>query len=167
MIYCIDTSALIDLDRLYSKEVFPSLWEKHLVEIVEEGRQISPYEVREELERKDDQLWNWIKVNCKNLFIRDNQFVIDRVAELQTRFEGWINPENPQKNMADPFVVALALEAHNIFPDVEEKETIVITHEEFTGNLAKRRLPDICKHLGLETYRLIHLFKKEGWKMGG
>jgi hypothetical protein len=64
MIYCIDTSALIDLDRLYSKDVFPSLWEKHLVEIVEEGRLISPYEVREELERKDDELWNWIKVNC-------------------------------------------------------------------------------------------------------
>jgi hypothetical protein len=88
MIYCIDTSALIDLDRLYSKEVFPSLWERHFVEIVEQGRLISPYEVREELERKDDELWNWIKVNCKNLFIRDNQVVIDRIAELQTRFEG-------------------------------------------------------------------------------
>jgi hypothetical protein len=166
MIYCIDTSALIDLDRLYPKEVFPSLWEKHIVEIVEEGRFISPYEVREELERKDDDLWNWIKVNCKNLFLRDNQLIIDRVVELQIRFEGWVNPENPQKNMADPFVVALALEAHNIFSDVKEKDTIVITHEGFTGNLAKRRLPDIYRHLGLETYRLIHLFKKEGWKIG-
>lgn len=122
MIYCIDTSALIDLDRLYPKEVFPSLWEKHIVEIVEEGRFISPHEVREELERKDDDLWNWIKSNCKNLFLRDSQPVIDRVAELQTRFEGWVNPENPQKNMADPFVVALALEAHNIIPEINEKE---------------------------------------------
>jgi hypothetical protein len=167
MIYCIDTSALIDLDRLYPKEVFPSLWEKYLVEITREGRLISPHEVREELERKDDELWNWIKVNCKNLFIRDTQSVIDRVAELQTRFEGWINPEYPQKNMADPFVVALALEAHNIFPAVKEKETIVITHEVSTGNLAKLKLPDICRNLGLRPCRLIDLFKNEKWKIGG
>jgi len=147
--------------------VFPALWEKYIVEIVESGRLISPFEVREELERKDDELWSWIKVNCKNLFIKDNQFIINRVVELQTRFERWVNPENPQKNMADPFVVALALEAHNIFPDVKDKETVVITHEEYTGNLDKHRIPDICKHIGLKVHRLIDLFKNEKWKIGG
>lgn len=167
MIYCIDTSALIDLDRLYPKEVFPSLWEKYVVEIVDEGRLISPHEVRKELERKDDELWNWIKSNCKELFIRDNQLVINRVVELQNTFERWIDPENPLRNMADPFVVALALEAPNIFPDVITEDIMVITHEEFTGNLDKCRMPDICKHLGLKTGRLIRLFKNEKWKVGG
>jgi hypothetical protein len=167
MIYCIDTSALIDLDRLYPKEVFPSLWEEYFVDITAEGRLISPHEVREELERKDDELWNWIKVNCKNLFIQDNQSVIDRVAELLIKFTGWVNLEFPQKNMADPFVVALALEAHNIFQDVNKKETMVITHEEFTGNIAKRKLPDICKNLGIKPCRLVDLFKNEKWKIGG
>jgi hypothetical protein len=72
-----------------------------------------------------------------------------------------------QKNMAYPFVLALALKAHNIFPDVKEKETIVITHEKPTGNLAKRKLPDICRNLGLRPCRIIDLFKKEKWKIGG
>jgi len=165
--YCIDTSALIDLDRIYSREVFPSLWENHIVDMVEQGRLIAPHEVREELERKDDELWNWIKDNCKSIFIKDNPVVINSVVDLQSIIKGWINPENPQKNMADPFVVALALEAHKIFPGLQERQTIVITHEEFTGNLEKKRLPDICKYLGLKTCRLIKLFKNEGWKIGG
>jgi len=52
MIYCMDTSAFIRLDRDYSREVFPSLWDEFIVGLVNEGRLIATEEAKEELKRK-------------------------------------------------------------------------------------------------------------------
>lgn len=56
--YCIDTSALIDLQEYYPPEVFKTLWE-NMEQIVHSGELIAPQQVFEELnkfEDKDDKL---------------------------------------------------------------------------------------------------------------
>ena len=60
MIYSIDTSALIDLDRWYSYEVFAPLWDNNFVALVNEGRLIASVEVRDELRKGDDFLYRWV-----------------------------------------------------------------------------------------------------------
>jgi hypothetical protein len=167
MIYCIDTSALINLDREYSYEVFPSLWDDFITHLVEEGRLIATEEVKEDLKKRDDELFNWVMKHCDMMFIKTNTLVMERVRLILAQFKNFINPEKPDKNFSDPFVIALALEAQNILPYVDgETEIMVITYERFTGNLHGPKMPDICKYYGLKVGKLIDIFKVEGWKIG-
>lgn len=55
IVYCIDTSALIDLNRMYSRDIFPTLW-RRLGDLVKSGRLFAPLEVLREVEKGDDEL---------------------------------------------------------------------------------------------------------------
>lgn len=167
MIYCIDTSALIDLDREYSLEVFPTLWEKHIVGLIDEGRLIATEEIKTELKKQDDELRKWIMDNCKSMFYPTETPVMGKVGEILSRFPNLINPAKPDKNYADPFVIALALEIPNLFDNISSlDEVMVITHERFTNNLNGPKMPDICRQFDLKVGKLIQLFKSEQWKIG-
>jgi DNA-directed RNA polymerase subunit H (RpoH/RPB5) len=167
MIYCLDTSAFIRLDRDYSREVFPSLWDDFIIGLVNEERLIATEEVKEELKRKDDELFKWVKEHCSKTFIKTDTIVMNRVKEIMERFPNLINPNNPTHNQADPFVIALALETGNVLSDIDrDSETMVITYEKYTGNLNGPRLPDICKYYNLKVGKLIDIFKAEGWRIG-
>jgi len=64
-IYCIDTSSLIDLKK-FPQDIFPSLWQS-IERLANEKRLIAPIEVKKEIEKKDDELKQWVKRN--NIFI--------------------------------------------------------------------------------------------------
>ncbi len=102
MIYCIDTSALIDLDRDYSLDVFPSLWEKHSVGLVEERRLVATEEIKTELQKQDDDLYRWLKNHCKQMFYPTTSPVMAKVGEILSQYKNLVNPEKPDKNHADP-----------------------------------------------------------------
>ena len=56
-LYCFDTSAFLDgWSRYYPPEVFHSLWEDNMNDLVGDGRIISSIEVLNELEEKDDDI---------------------------------------------------------------------------------------------------------------
>ncbi len=167
MIYSIDTSALIDLDRYYPYDVFPSLWDEHIVNLVNERRLIATEEVKEELEKGDDKLYKWLTNNCKSMFIKTNKPIMNRVIEIVTQFKNIVNPDKPDKNHADPFVIALAFEFPNIYPNIfGNHQMAVVSHEKFTGNLKGPKIPDICREYKIRVLKLIDIFKTEGWKIG-
>jgi len=167
VIYCIDTSALIDLDRDYSEEVFPPLWE-NLINLVNESRLIAAEEVKEDLKRGDDTLYNWIIQHCSQMFIPTNTEIMNQVVKITNRFSNLIDENKPSKNQADPFVIALALEVLNRYSHISPNTKImVITHEKFTGNLNGPKMPDICRFYDLKVGKLIDIFKTEGWRIGG
>jgi hypothetical protein len=166
MVYCIDTSALVFLDRQYAYEVFPSLWEDLLVGLVQQGRLIASDEVKEELKRGDDELYKWLMTHCRQMFIPSDTIIMNRMVQILSEFTNWINPEKPSKNQADPFVVALALEAQNVCPSAAQHEIMVVTYENFTGNLAGPKMPDICRYYGLRVGKLIDVFRAERWRIG-
>jgi len=125
-----DTSAFIRLDRDYSREVFPSLWDDFIITLVNESRLIATEEVKEELKRKDDDLFKWVKNHCSGMFIKTETKILTRVNEIMGRFPNLVDPNNPTHNQADPFVIALALETQNILPGIEQDtEIMVITYE--------------------------------------
>lgn len=168
VIYNIDTSALIDLDKYYSYEVFPSLWDNFIINLVNEGRLIATEEVKEDLKRVDDDLYNWIMQRCSQIFIPTNLEIMNRVNEIINRFPNLIDKDKPGKNQADPFVIALALEVPNICSIFNQgAEIMVVTHEKFTGNLSGPKMPDICRFYGLKVGKLINIFKTEEWRIGG
>lgn len=167
MIYCMDTSAFIALERDYSHDVFPSLWDDFIISLVKENRLIASEEVKEELKRKDNDLVNWVKRNCNEVFAKTDIQILEHVKDIMNRFPNLINSDNPSRNQADPFVIALALKTRqSIKEEKRDSGLIVITYENFTGNLGGPKMPDICRYFKVRVGKLIDIFKIEGWKIG-
>lgn len=165
LIYSIDTSALIFLDREYSYDVFPALWDNHIIGLIEEGRLIASEEVKEELKRGDDELYDWISNNCSQMFIKTNDVIMSQVAQLLVQYPNLVNSDKPSKDQADPFVIALAIEAPNICEEVcDEPDCVVVTYEQKTGNMNGPKMPDVCQACQIKVIKLIDIFKYEGWK---
>ncbi len=126
-VYCIDTSALIDLHKLYPSDVFVSLWEK-LDELVKQGRLITPHEVFKEITRKDDELLRWLKER-KSMVTHLDQEQLDMVKGILQRFPQLVDPNRPLPE-ADPFIIALAVVeglkwGKDVLPGTERKYVLI------------------------------------------
>ena len=64
-IYCIDTSALINLWRgPYAPDIFPGI-RKDIEGLVRNGRLVAPWQVHTEIEVRDDDLHDWAKAHTR------------------------------------------------------------------------------------------------------
>lgn len=82
MVYCIDTSALIDGWKDYPPENF-GVW-NNINDLINENRLISPYHVLDELEVGGDDLFTWCKE--KNFFCSPTGETPRIVTEILTNF---------------------------------------------------------------------------------
>ncbi len=149
--YSIDTSALITAWwRHYPPDVFGPVWE-HIDNLIQNGILKASREVLIELEKQDDDLYQW----CKS---RDNDLFIDLVEELQDAMIHLL-AKYPKlvatgRNKADPFVIALATLAG-------PNPLIIITEEgPYTGSAKKPNIPFICNKEGLTSQPLIRLLRE-------
>lgn len=69
--YVIDSSSLIELNRSYPIDVFPSLW-KNVETLIEKGFLISHKEVLKEISVMDDSLTKWAKKQKKFFKVLDD-----------------------------------------------------------------------------------------------
>jgi len=98
--YSVDTSALIDLwVRYYPPDVFDTLW-KHLDDLVRKGRLLAVDEVRRELEKKDDELYKWVKAR-PNMLVPLDQTLQQRGARIinDPRFESLTNTKSVMRGV--------------------------------------------------------------------
>jgi len=166
IIYCIDTSSLIEIYKNYPFDLFPSVWKK-ITSLIKESRLMSPVEVESEI--RDDELIRWLKPNRDRLFtkIDHNQAIV--VSEILREFPNLVEAEKTTPE-ADPFVVALALaktreEQESMLTTLgEQNEYIVVCEEAPTGRGYKHKIPYVCSYYGLECIRMIDLFRRENWK---
>lgn len=150
--YVIDTSALVDLWRvLYPPDVFPTLWERNLEEVIRMRLLIAPKEVYNELQRRDDELWNWAK-NHKIMFIALDEEQTNQVKTIMSQFQNLVDNRKVTPE-ADPFVISLAM----------SKGWTVITSEHSNPG-GKPRIPDVCIHYGVKCIRLLQFLREMRWK---
>lgn len=65
MKYSVDTSALIQAwRRYYPIDVFPTLWDR-IAQLVMQGDLVATEEVFVELEKKDDELLEWVRTHSQ------------------------------------------------------------------------------------------------------
>src|SRR5262245_24715075 len=132
MHYCVDTSAWLDgWQRHYPKDVFPSLWAK-LDALIVTGDIIATEEVYVELQRKSDDLHDWIK-DRKQMLVPLDERIQTRAAELLAEYPRLVDTLRG-RSRADPFVIATAM----------ERAAVVVTGEPLTGKMDKPRIPDVC-----------------------
>ncbi len=144
MPYCVDTSGWLDgWQRHYPPDVFPTLWAK-IDALVAAGEIISSEEVYFELERKSDDLHDWVKARKQMLVPLDEAIQI-RAATLLAEYPRLVDTLRG-RSKADPFVIATAM----------ERNAAVVTGEIISGNLDRPRIPDVCQ---VKTIRCINFLQ--------
>src|SRR3989338_2428657 len=163
--YVIDSSSLIELNRRYPIDVFPTLW-KNVEKLIEKGYLIFHKEVRKEILvflGKDDSLKKWVEKQKKFFKELDgNQMKI--VREILQKYPSMAKSDN-ETPTADPFIIALAVEIGSS-PQRTLAQTIkgkiIVTEERLRGD--RIRIPFVCKDYNIECINIIEMCRVEGWK---
>jgi Domain of unknown function (DUF4411) len=160
VVYCADTSALIDMKNSYPMATFRTLW-GNVSQLVAAGRFIAPPQVLEELERGDDELTTWAR-NNRGMFRSASQALFDKAKEVLGRFPDLVDRDKPHED-ADPYVVALAaIESEGQMSLIDPAIMVVLTQEH--RRIGKSRIPHAAEGFGLECIGPIQLLAKEGWQ---
>ena len=155
MIYCVDTSSLIAAwQERYPIENFPKLWDR-MDELIGEARLVSPIEVFNEIKKRSDELYGWLKDRKDGIFRELDDQVQVEVANVLRRFPRLV-ADKKLRTSADPFVIALArITGHQL-----------VTEEKPTGNLNRPNIPDVCAQLSVSTIGILQLIQREKWVAG-
>lgn len=151
MRYSIDTSALLDAwRRQYPPDVMPALWDG-LDRLVQSGDLRATEEVLHELERKDDDVFEWGK-RRSGLFVEIDD-PIQPVVQAILRDHKKLLDTRKSRSGADAFVIALA----------QLNNAAVVTSERATGSVNRPNIPDVCTALGLRCISMLGLIREQGW----
>lgn len=162
IIFCLDTSAFVDINR-YLIKLIPQLFDE-LDKLFNSGRIISHEIVYEEittLSKKPDSLTKWIqpkKAFFKEITLKQTLLV----AEIVQKFPTLISYKS-EKDDADPWVVATALEQKSkpdLFSGIQDF-VVVSTESEFIPN----HLPAVCKYYSIKHFNLPDFFSANGWNV--
>lgn len=157
--YIIDSCSLIDLKKHNPMDIYQSVWGR-VEKLIKDGYLIAPKEVFHEIEKGDDELKDWAKKQNK-LFVDLDDFQIKKVKEIQAAYPSWIDVDK-ETAIADPFIIALALEKdkqQTLEPTI--KNRLVISEEKLDGN--KIKVPFVCQNYNIECITIFELFRKLGW----
>lgn len=154
-LYCIDSSALFDLGRVYPPRIFPTLWDR-LSDLVQSERLLAPEGVRDELLRgkPDDVVRMWAN-DQTSMFVphASLQPAVKEVLRM-ARLDGVDLNRVDQSNEADVWVVALAYSGGG--------QSIVVSHESIKGRNTPQ-IPRLCQCVGLTHIRAIDFMSQEAW----
>jgi hypothetical protein len=135
---------------MYPIDSFPTYWLR-MEESIRGKRLLSIDEVLEEIERKDDGLRKWAK--------EQNGFFFPLTPEIQTEVTEILGAfpkmvDSRQRNMADPFVIALA----------KVKEMTVVTEERNPGTNKRPTIPYVCEEMNIRRINVLEMLRELKWK---
>jgi len=165
IVYCIDSSALIDLRILYRRSTFPRLW-SDMTGLVQSGRLIAPRQVWAEI-RKDNELPSWVRLrDNRRMFLRLKASGAQVAGNIINQFPGLVDMDKETTD-ADPFVIAIAITKSREQQDLLNPRRYVVVTSEEPHPHGKPHIPDVCRAMGVDCmfgYRVLgDLFEKEGW----
>lgn len=152
MSYTLDTNILINMERMYPREFFASLWNS--METAVASGDICMCEVAEkELDRGDDDLASWVK-SIPGFVCKTTDRELSIVSEISSAHPGWVQG---QKNYGDPFIIAHA----------KVDNVIVVTEEARRGPGVvekNQKIPNIADEYGVTCIRFFDLLRAQGWR---
>ena len=148
MPYCVDTSGWLDgWQRNYPPDVFPTLWSK-IEAVVAAGEIFSSEEVYVELQKKDDEIHDWMKAR-KEMLVPLTEEIQTIASDLLREFPRLVDTLR-NRSKADPFVIATAI----------DRNATVVTGEPVTGNMNKPRIPDVCIVRGIPCITFLQMIRE-------
>ena len=148
MPYCVDTSGWLDgWQRNYPPDVFPTLW-RRVEAVIEAGEIFSSEEVYIELQKKDDEIHDWMKAR-KEMLVPLTEAIQAIASDLLSEFPRLVDTLR-NRSKADPFVIATAI----------DRKATVVTGEPITGNMTKPRIPDVCNVRGVRCVNFLQMIRE-------
>jgi len=148
MPYCVDTSGWLDgWERHYPPDVFPTLWAQIDVSIAA-GEIFSSEEVYVELQKKADELHDWVK-DRKQMLVPLSEEIQLIAVDLLREFPRLVDTLRG-RSKADPFVIATAI----------DRRASVVTGEPVTGRMNKPRIPDVCHVKGIRCINFLQMIRE-------
>lgn len=139
------------MEKVLSSRYFPPVWEK-IDELIEQENLVATEEVLFELEKKDDDVYEWA-CQRQDMFIpTDNEEIQQAVADI-LRDHGKLIDQRKTRTGADPFVIALA----------QIQKCAVLSGERRTDSKKRPNIPDVCAALGIRCINMLQLFREQGW----
>lgn len=154
MKYSLDSSALIDGLEDYPPEVFHTLWQRmHYLSL--NGSLIATEEVLRDLEKKDDgPPYQWLKERPHMIMPIDEE-IQHHMKFIMRTYPRLVNTQKGRSG-SDPWVIALAR---------VNKGAVVSSEKHRTSNLKRPKIPDVCADLKIPHYRIIDVFRRQGWSI--
>lgn len=151
MNYTLDSNILINMERLYPRDIFRSLWDS-IESSAGHGETCICEAVLRELERGTDELHDWAKT--LNVFLCTTaQSEVVTVAAITADHPDWVRGS---QNDADPWVIAHGL----------EEGRVVVTEENRKGPNTEDRnqkIPNVADEHGVQTLKFFDFVKAQGW----
>lgn len=148
--YTFDTSAFLQCwVRFYPVDIFPGLWTK-LESLLDDGTIVCTDEVLRELNKKEDDLYAWLKKK-PGVFLDLSGPIQDAAAAVLNDYP-FVAKQFARRTHADPFVIGVA-QVHGL---------TLVTQED-RGSAAKPRIPYVCDALGVPCTDVIGFIREVGW----
>ena len=107
VVYCIDTSSMIDAgERYYPIDVFPGFWDK-LDTLIQSGRLKAPKTLLDELEGKDEKWREWVYARADKMIWPIDAAIQAALHQVMPIYAA--NVTNVNSIKGDPFFVAASL----------------------------------------------------------
>lgn len=148
--YTLDSNIIINLNRTYPRELFPSLWEA-LEDLAVKGSICVCEEVFHEIESGGDALARWIE--DRGIICPLSQAESDRATEISQRYPGWVQGRT---NGADPYIVA-----HSLI-----EGSVIVTNERRAGNGvadSNQKIPNVADTYGQTTLDFLSFLRTLRW----
>jgi len=145
--YIFDTSSFLSQkdNEPHRRHLFKNLWGE-IDELIRQGCIVTCSEVKEEI--KDEDIIEWFQsVNCQVLDINDA--VQTNVIKVVTTRPELVDFKQV-KSSCDAFIIATAMEYNLTVVTEENKDSY-------------KKIPQVCKDLGVKSIDIIGLCEEEGW----
>lgn len=164
-VYFFDASALITLYQTDLKVLkIPKFVWDNLEELFKQGAIVShkiAYDEMVKNPKNPDWLSSWVGPK-KEFFLKETAAQATSVAKIMQKFPKLIEPRQ-EKEQADPWIIALAVE-HNGSADLFETiEAVVVTQESVAS---PQKIPAVCKHFKIRHLSLKEFFEERGIEFG-
>lgn len=140
--YCLDANVLIQAwQKYYSPKFCPDYW-NILNQLGLNGRIFIPQLVFEEITRTEDELAEWLKSSKISIHEIDGAVAqcLKRIYENNPLHQ-YLVDNTKQRSLADPWVVAHALNDNACIVTKEEKVT--------ASNTTRIKIPNVCDNMGI------------------
>lgn len=140
-IYCLDANVLIQAwQKYYSPILCPDYW-KILDDLGSKGRIFICQEVFDEIVKSEDNLSSWLR-NSKIPVRKANESVIEKLKHIyKTPAHIKLVDNTKKRSLADPWIIAHAMDTNSVVVTKEEKITQV--------NSTKVKIPNVCDNVGV------------------
>ncbi len=151
MKYTLDSNILINMERLYPRDIFVSLWD-FIEDLANRGVACICEAVLRELGRGNGDLHEWAK-RLRGFACPTHQDEALTVKVIAEKYPGWVQE---RANEADPWVIAHGL----------QEGRVVVTEEKRKGPGAadrNQKIPNIAPEHGVQTMKFFEFVKAQGW----